>query len=400
MTEVIAEKSILVQEILAGKRPKPYLVVVDDVQEVLQTVRDQLRFLTNLFTIEVSESGDEGMEMLQDILDQKREVGVIISDQIMPGMKGVDFLINAKKLFPDSITILLTGQAERDDVSAAVNKAALHRFISKPWDPVEFQKTIESACLYYLQIRENEYLHENLERLVKERTLKIEDMVRVVSHDLRSPLSGISSLAELLTDSDFAKDKNQVIKYGGIIQKSVGGLLRMVNDVLDIGKLESGAVQLNKTTKNISETLEGLVSTFDPLVISKGITLSAKLAPNLSCSYDESKISQAVNNLLSNAVKFTKKGGTITLSAAPAKMDGQAAVKIVIEDTGIGIPADKLPALFDKFSKAHRVGTAGEKGTGLGLSISKTIVELHGGKIDLASTEGKGTTFSVLLPQH
>ncbi|MCZ2355424.1 MAG: hybrid sensor histidine kinase/response regulator [Bacteroidia bacterium] len=398
MPEIIADKSIIVQEIIAGKRPKPYLIIVDDVQEVLQTVRDQLKFLTHLFTIEVSESGDEGMDILQEILEQKRDVGVIISDQIMPGMKGVDFLVKAKTLFPNSITILLTGQAERDDVGTAVNKAALHRFIAKPWDPVEFQKTIEAACLYYLQIRENEYLHENLEQLVKERTQKIEEMVRVVSHDLRSPLTGISSLAELLTDKDIAKDINQVTKFGGIIQKSVSGLLRMANDVLDIGKLESESVQLTLVTKDLSNFLEGLVSTFEPLAISKGISLRTKLTPTLTCSFDESKIGQAINNLLSNAVKFTKKGGTVTLTTATGELNGKPAAKITIEDTGIGIPADKLPFLFDKFSKSHRAGTSGEKGTGLGMSISKAIVELHQGKIEVASTEGKGTTYTVYIP--
>lgn len=244
-------------------------------------------------------------------------------------------------------------------------------------------------------------LSANIEELMAERNRLAElderknEIIKIVSHDIRSPINGIASLAKMIKeDREVASNVAQVQEFSGLIHNSAISISNFVNEILDMAKLESGTTELKLEKADIYDLLQHQYSTFEPVTITKGVKLVVEAGRGTSVSVDRTAMGQAFNNLISNAIKFTPKGGTVTLRLK--NEDGKAVVDV--SDTGIGIPQDALPNLFDKFSRIQRKGTKGEKGTGLGMSIAKQIVDLHQGEITVASAEGKGTTFTIRLP--
>lgn len=225
-----------------------------------------------------------------------------------------------------------------------------------------------------------------------------DDIIKIVSHDIRSPVSGINNLAALLVDPDIAGDKAQVMNYGKLIASSASSVTKFVNDILDMAKLESGTTELNKAPLKLADFLKGLASTFEPLTVTKGVRLVLDVQAQPTVQADRSKLSQAFNNLMSNSIKFTPKDGSVTLRLTEREHNGARFAAAAIQDTGIGIPAEAIPQLFEKFNKLQRTGTSGEKGTGLGMSIAKQIIDLHQGDILVESVVNQGTTFTILLP--
>jgi signal transduction histidine kinase/FixJ family two-component response regulator len=264
---------------------------------------------------------------------------------------------------------------------------------------------------------ENATLYDSMENLVIERTQEVfetnrklmqvnsykDQMINIVSHDIRSPLSGILNLAQLLQDKEFASDPAQVVRNCRIIQNSADTVIKFVNDILDLAKLESGEMTLNKTNLDLSSYLKNVVGSFEGLTLTKGVKLELKCEGDLKIKADSTTLAQAFNNLIANSIKFTPKGGRVSVNASSVMQGGKPFAKITVEDTGIGIPKEALPTIFEKLNKYQRSGTKGEKGTGFGLSIAKQVIELHGGTIAVESEENKditqkGTTFTILLP--
>jgi signal transduction histidine kinase len=259
---------------------------------------------------------------------------------------------------------------------------------------------------------DNARLYEHMENLVNERTEQLSDatrlkviaeshkdkMVHIVSHDIRSPLSGIAGLTKLLQEDENAKNAEQVKRYAQIINDSVNTVIRFVEDILDLAKLESGNIELITEETSIGEYIKSLAKTFEPLTMTKGVELVVDVKADPTVKIDKSKLSQSINNLLSNAIKFTKKGGKVSLIANKATENGTNFATIQVKDTGMGIPKEELPNIFEKFNKFQRSGARGEKGTGLGMSIAKEIVEMHKGHISADSEVGVGTTFTIYLP--
>lgn len=247
-----------------------------------------------------------------------------------------------------------------------------------------------------LQDKINEFVEAN--RKLAETGQHKNEIIRIVSHDIRSPLTGISSLAKLLQDNDVASDVSQVVEFGKLISTSAANVTNFVNDILDVAKLESGTSELKRTNVSLADFLRNTAAQFEPLTRTKGIQLQIEAPNPATAAVDKSLLGQAVNNMVSNSIKFTPQGGKVTLRLGEKAVDGQQYVSIQIQDTGIGIPADAIPHLFDKFNKVQRSGTTGEKGTGLGMSIAKQIIDLHEGKILVDSVVNEGTTFTILLP--
>jgi signal transduction histidine kinase/DNA-binding NarL/FixJ family response regulator len=237
----------------------------------------------------------------------------------------------------------------------------------------------------------NHELINGLEDKVKARTQQMEEMVRIASHDIRSPLTGVRELAGLLTDPDMA---GNAANFGGIMQKSLSAVLKLVDDILDLSKLEQDPEALDKKPLDLKGFLENLASGFTPLTVSKKLQLQVQVADGLQLQADGNRLSQAISNLLANAIKFTPEGGMVSL-VADRVAEG---IRIRVADTGIGIPKEELPRMFERFGATQRKGTKGEKGTGLGMSIAYQVIHLHGGTITVDSEVQVGTTFTILLP--
>jgi two-component system sensor histidine kinase BarA len=220
-----------------------------------------------------------------------------------------------------------------------------------------------------------------------------------VSHELRTPLTSIIGFAELLRDAahDSAKpDAARLTRYAHNILTSGRMLLDLINDLLDLAKIEAGRMEIHRTHFSIRDIFEALIDFTRPLVDSKNLILDLRVADDLPAMHsDAGKIQQILYNLLSNAIKFTPEGGRIRLEAAPLDEEH---VRLVVADTGPGIPEELQQSVFEKFRQIDASVTREYSGTGLGLPISKELTQMLGGTLALHSPPGQGATFTVTLP--
>ncbi len=252
---------------------------------------------------------------------------------------------------------------------------------------------------------DNGFLNEHLEAEVYKRTKELmsanshkDKILNIVSHEIRGPLGGIAELAGLLKDPEFARNPSEVIRYSELIQTNTSRVVKLANDILELARLETGTDSIKKTPLDITQFITSLVPVFQPQTMTKGITLTLNAAEPVEIEADAAKLSMAISNLINNAIKFTPKGGSVTVTVTKVVEDGRNWGSIQVTDTGLGIPADQLPRVFEKFGAKQRIGTAGERGTGLGLSLVKEVVSLHDGRVTVTSEVSKGTSFTVLLP--
>jgi PAS domain S-box-containing protein len=216
-----------------------------------------------------------------------------------------------------------------------------------------------------------------------------------MSHEIRTPLNAIIGFSQVLEAqaSDMLNENQK--RYLSYITDSGNHLLEMVNDILDLSKIEARKIELTYSDFNLVEVLNRITSTVSGLADKKKIMIGSKIDDAIGWIHgDEVRIKQILYNLLSNAVKFTETGKRIGIDAAA---DGDEAV-VAVWDEGIGIPEDKIDTLFDPFVQVRNSNEVKAEGTGLGLSITKQLVELHGGAISVESTPGKGSRFTIRIP--
>jgi signal transduction histidine kinase len=215
-----------------------------------------------------------------------------------------------------------------------------------------------------------------------------------MSHELRTPLHTIIGFSELL-DEELEGPLNQKQKrFIGHIRKDSMHLLELINDVLDLSKIEAGRLELRPETFDMHTALEEVLSSIRPLAAAKSITLENRALAHIALSADRVRFKEVLYNLLSNAVKFTPEEGRIWIeSQAEGGM-----LRLSVSDTGIGIPAGETESVFDKFYQLGSTTKGVREGTGLGLAISKHLVEQHGGKIWVESELGRGSRFSFTMP--
>ncbi len=221
------------------------------------------------------------------------------------------------------------------------------------------------------------------------------EFVSQVSHELRTPLTAIKGFTEMVLDGDAGDINEEQTEYLGIVKSNVDRLMALINDLLDIARIESGRVQLKLEQVNITELVELVGKSMRPLVEGKQQTLSTDIEAGLpSVTADRDRVVQVLTNLVSNAHKYTQAGGAIMVRVR--SVDGM--VRIDVQDNGMGIPEEDVPKLFSRFFRVDSSLTREIGGTGLGLSIVKSIVEMHGGTISLDSKVGEGSTFGFTLP--
>jgi signal transduction histidine kinase len=225
-----------------------------------------------------------------------------------------------------------------------------------------------------------------------------EEFLALTTHDLRSPLTVISGVISFFTSGRLGELSPEQKNMVSMMERNTQNLIELVNDLLDASKLESGTMRLDIVSFNLHEVIDELRETMlVPLSKEKEIQLIETFPEDLPpVKADRAKLRRILLNLLSNALKFTAKGGRVEVRADLLEADGR--VRISVSDTGVGIAAEDVARLFDKYEQTRSRATRGEKGTGLGLYITKQLVELHGSEIDVKSELGKGSTFSFTLP--
>ena len=217
-----------------------------------------------------------------------------------------------------------------------------------------------------------------------------------MSHELRTPLNAIIGFSEVLSEKMFGEVNDKQMQYLKTINASGQHLLSLINDILDLAKIEAGRMDLDLTTFNVAAALDNAMTLIRERAGRQSVALEIQCDPELKeWTADERKFKQVMLNLLSNAVKFTPQGGRITVAAK--RID--TGIEVSVTDTGVGIAPQDQAAVFEEFKQVGGDRLRKAEGTGLGLSLTRKFVELHGGQIGLASEPGKGSTFSFTLPE-
>jgi len=249
-----------------------------------------------------------------------------------------------------------------------------------------------------LDVKVDELANANI-ALYESNRLKSEFLANV-SHELRTPLVSIIGFAELVRDAQDSppKDRARLKRYCENIYSSGRMLLDIINDLLDLAKIEAGKLELHVSQFDVAELCQTLIDFVQPLADKRNLTLSQEIENGLpQMESDSGKIKQVLYNLLSNAVKFTPEGGAVHLLVG--REDGhEPRVRIAVRDTGPGIPKEMHEQVFEKFKQADASVTREHGGTGLGLAITRELVHILGGEISLESEPGAGSTFTVFLP--
>ena len=215
-----------------------------------------------------------------------------------------------------------------------------------------------------------------------------------MSHELRTPLNAILGFTEMLLDGLYGDVPTELKEPLADIQTNGQHLLRLINDVLDLSKIEAGRMELSLGDYAVADVVASVRASLRSLANEKGLELLTEVAPDVSDAYGDSKrITQCLLNLVGNALKFTRQGRVVVA----VNRDSER-LRFRVSDTGIGIPADQLDAIFAEFRQVDTTTTRDFGGTGLGLSITKKFVELHGGRIWVESEPGKGSTFYFTVP--
>ncbi|MDJ0619832.1 MAG: response regulator [Calothrix sp. MO_192.B10] len=230
-----------------------------------------------------------------------------------------------------------------------------------------------------------------------------DEFVSVTSHELRTPLTSIHGSLGMLASGMIPPDSEQGKRLLQIAVDSTERLVRLINDILDIERIESGKVKMEKQTCNVSDLITEAVNVIQPLADKAGVNLDIQsISAHVWADFD--RVVQTLTNLLSNAIKFSHRDATVWLTAQLQQVDSennshyQSQVLLQVEDTGRGIPADKLDNIFERFQQVDSSDSRHHDGTGLGLAICKSIVQQHGGNIWVESVLGEGSTFSFTLP--
>jgi CheY-like chemotaxis protein/two-component sensor histidine kinase len=244
-------------------------------------------------------------------------------------------------------------------------------------------------------ISQKKDIEEKSERVEEANRLKSEFLSNM-SHELRTPLNSMLGLTNLMAEGIAGQINKKQKEYIEIIEKNGKNLLQLINDILDLSKIESGKVDMSISKIELKRFIRSVSSSIMPLIERKGISLTTDVDDDIFIYCDVDKLRQILINLIGNAAKFTEKGG-ISISATVEKGELHDRVIIKVSDTGIGIPADAMDYIFEPFRQVDGSLTREYNGTGLGLNICYNLVKLMGGKIEVESKQGKGSTFTVTL---
>lgn len=225
---------------------------------------------------------------------------------------------------------------------------------------------------------------------------RLADFSAMIVHDLRAPLASVVLTTSILHDGLTGPVNEEQKQWLEKIESNVRKVIQLVNDFLDLSKLEAGHIELIKEEVDLKQLIQGCLENHLLLAQDKKIALTSRVEPTLPPTHaDPRRLEQVLTNLVTNAVKFTGEGGAIEVGACHE--DGKG-IRVWMKDSGMGIPPDEIGSLFQKYCQTSSGKDSKHKGAGLGLVICKMVVEAHGGKIRVESEEGKGSTFTFILP--
>jgi signal transduction histidine kinase len=379
--------------------PKAKILLVDDKRQNLYALGAILE--GDAYEILTASSGAEALRVLL-----RTDVAVVLLDVIMPDMDGYEVARHLKTIGRTSKIPIIFVTASALDIHHAYRayEVGAVDYLIKPLDPETVRKKVavfvelvhqrEEIDRQARLLRETERREHEL-RVAELRMAAHEELLAVVSHDLRTPLASILLRAEQI-ERNVASDAPQLERLGESarsIVRSAADMSRLIGSLLDFALLRAGRLSLELHPVDLKELVAETFETFKPLAAEKEIELGASAGSSLPVRGDRGRLLQAFHNLAGNAIKFTPQGGHVAIRAE----SDAAGVRVTIADSGPGIAEDDIPHIWDRFIHATRSEGGG---TGLGLSITKGIVEAHGGRVGVESAIGVGTTFWFTLPRE
>lgn len=356
------------------------VVVIDDDQAIRISCR---RILSRQgYEVEVFERGADGLARVRQAAPP-----LLLVDLKMPEMDGFQVLEEVRRVDPGVVVVVITGYAT---IATAVEamKAGAYDFLPKPFTPDELRLVVERGL-------ERRNLIAEALRLRREKELAQRRFITFVSHQLKSPLVAVKQYLDVLTFTSGETLPDRAREWIARSEARIAEMLQLIQDWLVLARLEQGRLQESGETTELAAVVPGLLQERAESAAAAKVTVGAELASDLPpVKGDALAVRTVLENLLGNAVKYNRPQGRVRLRAARA---GNG-VEIEVEDTGIGIPADRLADVFDEFVRVRAPETAAIPGSGLGLTICRTIVQGLQGTIRVRSREGVGTTFTVWLP--
>jgi signal transduction histidine kinase len=347
-------------------------------------------------------SATSGMDALKCLLEQ--EFALIIMDVLMPDMDGFETAkrIKMRQKSRDIPIVFLTAlTSELENYMMAYSAGAID-FLTKPFHPLVLKSKIDGFVRLYQTRKELQIKSQELEsansiltelKETAEVALRIKSgFLAMMSHEIRTPLNGIIAMSDVLRTSELTPDD---LEMAEIIHTSGHALLSVINHILDFTKIESGKMELDYELFNFHSCLKETLDLFRALAMERNLQLEMIIDPNIPALLvgDPNRLRQVLNNLIGNAIKFTSSGSVKVHAGLRQALDGVLQLEFVIEDTGIGIPADKMKYLFQPFTQIGATINRKFGGTGLGLSICKMLVELMGGTIYARPDMEQGAAF-------
>jgi len=372
------------------------ILVVDDEPDLELLIRQRFRHKIRNNEMSFDFAGN-GKEALLKLGDDGNAFDMILTDINMPEMDGLTLLVNVKEKFKYYKAVVVSAYGDMENIRTAMNRGAFD-FITKPIDFTDLETTINKTIDEIRVIRAGQSASEKLEQTIldKERAVQSEkfkqQFLANMSHEIRTPMNSVIGLTNLLIKTPLDEQQK---KYLTVIKKSSENLLVIINDILDLSKIEAGKMVFEKIPFSLAESMDTVYHTMLFKADDKKLEFKTIIDPAIPkfLMGDPVRLNQILINLAGNAIKFTEQGGVYVEAKLISSENNHSLVEIRVRDTGIGISAESLDKIFESFSQASSDTTRKFGGTGLGLTISRQLIELQGGEIGVESTPGEGTTF-------
>jgi signal transduction histidine kinase len=352
---------------------KPKVLFVDDEVDNVDALE---RLFRKDYEVLKATSGEEGLKLIKN-----QEIAVIISDQRMPQMTGVEFLKKSISSHPDTVRMLLTGYTEVESIIAAINSGQIYRYITKPWDPNDLKTAMNQAVERYTLGREIQKKNRELEIAFEE--LKTLDEAKshfmiLINHELKTPLTVLLSFLELVLETKLDEDQKLYLTK---ISGSASRLKDIIFDVLELMNAETGQTKVSKKKQRLADTIQSSVERFKEKATEKGVGFALDLDKS-EAQYDGKLIESVLGRLIDNAIKFSEKKTKIDVICKDGRVE--------ITNHGATIDKKMIQNILKPFSLDEKIMNH-SKGLGLGLSLSQALLKRHGSELELTSSKSSVT---------
>ncbi|MCF8337764.1 MAG: hybrid sensor histidine kinase/response regulator [Bacteroidales bacterium] len=367
------------------------LLVVDDepgirsgVSRILRNFKVDYPFMDEHIEFDILEEAD-GESALETIRAKQPEI--ILLDNKLPGIQGVDVLETIKKENFNSVVVMITSYASLELAVQATEDGA-HDFIPKPFTPQDLRSSVETVTKHI-------FLKQMTKKLNTEgRQIRFQ-FLSVLSHELKAPINAVEGYLKMLQDKQFGDDLNNYNQVIDRTMKRIKGMHNLILDMLDLTKVETGNVKRNIKEINLLDSVNSAIDTMQPYAIQRDVVIHVNGPDNVPIEADPEELETIFNNLISNAIKYNKENGRVDVTVR----EQNEQISIQVTDTGIGMNKTELSKLFEDFVRIKNEKTKNISGSGLGLSIVKKLINSYNGEINVCSKPDEGSIFTLTFPK-